>query len=38
MSIGDLLIVAGAIVLVWRVTGVTWRTVLRHRELAVGAS
>jgi hypothetical protein len=35
MSIGDMIILAGAIVLVLRVTGVTWRTVLRRRDPAV---
>jgi hypothetical protein len=40
MSIGDLIILAGAIVLVLRVTGVTWHTVLRRRrsDLAVTAT
>jgi hypothetical protein len=40
MSIGDFIILAGAIVLVLRVTGVTWHTVLRRRrrDLAVTAS
>jgi hypothetical protein len=35
MSIGDLLILAGVVVLVLRVTGVTWRTILRRREPSV---
>jgi hypothetical protein len=36
MSIGDMLILAGVIVLVLRVTGVTWQTMLRRRrDLAV---
>jgi hypothetical protein len=38
MSIGDMLILAGAIVLVLRLTGVTWRTALRHPNLAVSTS
>lgn len=38
MSIGDLVILAGAIVLVLRVTGVTWHTMLRRRDLAVSPS
>ena len=35
VSIGDLLILAGAIILVLRVSGVTWRTVLRRPRLVV---
>jgi hypothetical protein len=39
MSIGDVIILAGAIVLVLRVTGVTWQTMLRRRrDLPVTAS
>jgi Family of unknown function (DUF5317) len=38
MSIGDMIILAGAIVLVLRVTGVTWQTALRRRHVAIRAS